>query len=106
MCYTLPLFTLKEHTRGKAMPTLSSFYGVAIRMRWKDTGQHNLPHFHAYYGEFEAVFGLDGEILAGKFPRKQAALVKAWALLREDELVENWRLALKGEETFKISPLR
>lgn len=88
------------------MPTLSMFLGILIKMNWKDTGQHNTPHFHAFYGEYEAVFGLDGEIIAGSFPRKQSAFVKAWTLLHEDEIAANWKLAVGGEETFRIAPLR
>jgi len=88
------------------MPTLSMFYGILVRMNYKDLGQHNLPHFHAYYGEFEAVFDLKGEIIAGSFPRKQTAMVKAWALIREEELAVNWQLAVKGEKIFRIDPLR
>jgi len=75
-------------------------------MFWRDTDKHKTPHMHAYYGEYEAVFTLDGEILAGEFPNKQAALVKAWALLHEDDLNANWKLALNGEETYRIEPLR
>ena len=88
------------------MPTLSLFYGILIKMNWKDVGKHKAPHFHAFYGEFEAVFGLDGEIIEGSFPRKQCVLVKAWALLHEDDLAANWSLALNGEETFRIEPLK
>ena len=88
------------------MPTISMFLGILVKMNWKDTGQHNLPHFHAFYAEHEAVFGLDGEIIAGNFPRKQAAFVKAWTLLHEDELRANWQLAVSGEMTFRIEPLR
>ena len=75
-------------------------------MYWRDNDKHKMPHFHAYYGENEAVFSLDGEIIAGKFPGKQAAFVKAWALLHTEELQANWALALNGEETFRIDPLR
>ena len=88
------------------MPTISMFYGILIRMYWNDTKQHNLPHFHAFYGEYEAVFGLDGEIIEGKFPRRQSTFVKAWALLHEEELIANWKLAINGEITFRIEPLR
>jgi len=88
------------------MPTLSLFYGILIKMNWKDVGKHKMPHFHAYYGEYEAVFCLNGEIIEGSFPSKQASYVKAWALLREDDLVANWSLALNGEETFRIEPLK
>jgi len=82
------------------------FLGILIKMHWNDTGQHNLPHFHAYYGDFEAVFGLDGEIISGSFPRKQSAYVRAWALMHEDELTANWKLAVNGEALFRIEPLR
>jgi hypothetical protein len=75
-------------------------------MNWGDAGQHNLPHFHAYYSDFEAVFGLDGELLAGSFPGKQSAFVRAWALMHEEELLANWKLAVNREETFRIEPLR
>jgi hypothetical protein len=82
------------------------FLGIVIRMNWKDIARHKLPHFHAEYGGSEAVFGLDGEIISGDFPPKQHAYVKAWALLHEDELAANWKLAVNGEDVFKIEPLK
>lgn len=88
------------------MPTISMFYGILIKMNWKDKGQHNLPHFHAYYGEYEASFDFNGELLAGEFPIRQSAFVKAWSLLHQDELTANWKLALEGEQTFRINPLQ
>ena len=88
------------------MPTLSMFLGILVKMNWKDVGQHNQPHFHAFYGDYEASFSLDGEILAGEIPKKQAAFVRAWALIHEDELLANWKLAVNGEEIFRIDPLK
>jgi hypothetical protein len=82
------------------------FLGIVIRMNWKDISQHKLPHFHAEYSGSDAVFGLDGEIISGDFPPKQRAYVKAWALLHEDELAANWKLAVNGEEVFRIEPLK
>lgn len=87
------------------MPTISMFYGIVIRMYWNDIDKHKMPHFHAYYGDEEAIFSLDGDIIAGSFPKKQTAFVKAWALLHEEELRANWTLALNKEETYKIEPL-
>ena len=52
------------------------------------------------------MFLLDGDILAGSFPKRQAAYVKAWCLLHEDELAADWTLAKNGEEVYKIEPLR
>ena len=88
------------------MPTISLFFGIIIRMFWRDNDRHKMPHMHAYYGDYEAVFALDGEIISGDFPKRQAALVKAWALLHEEDLNANWKLAVNGEETFRIDPLR
>ncbi len=62
------------------------FFGILIKMNWRDNAKHHLPHFHAYYNEFEASFDLNGEIITGSFPAKQAAFVKACALLHQDEL--------------------
>ena len=42
------------------MPTISMFYGILIRMYWQDNDRHKAPHFHAYYGDNEAVFTFDG----------------------------------------------
>jgi len=88
------------------MPTLSMFFGILIKMNWMDSGQHNQPHFHAYYGDYEASYSLDGEIIAGEFPKKQSAYIRAWALIHEDELLANWKLAVNGEEVFRIDPLK
>ncbi|MBQ7732819.1 MAG: DUF4160 domain-containing protein [Synergistaceae bacterium] len=88
------------------MPTISLFFGILIKMYWRDNDKHKMPHMHAFYGEYEAVFTLDGEIIAGDFPQKQAVLVKAWALLHEEDLKANWTLVMNGEETFRIDPLR
>jgi hypothetical protein len=38
------------------MPTISSFYGILIRMFYND---HAPPHFHARYGEFEATVEIE-----------------------------------------------
>ena len=52
------------------------------------------------------MFSLEGEIIAGEFPKKQAAFVKAWALIHEDDLKANWNLAINMEDTYRIEPLR
>ena len=40
-----------ERPGALPMPTIAWFYGIAIRMYFKD---HPPPHFEAVYGEFEA----------------------------------------------------
>ena len=88
------------------MPTLSEFYGIKIAMNFGDTGVHNLPHFHAWYGEYKAVFDLDGNVLAGRMPVPQTKFIVAWAELHKDQLLECWALAISGEPVGKIDPLR
>ena len=71
-----------------------------------DNKNHNLPHFHAKYAEFEVSISIeDGEVLAGELPRKQLRLVQAWIELHRDELQADWELAVAGENPYKISPL-
>lgn len=88
------------------MPIISMFYGIIIRLYLIDNRQHNLPHIHAKYAEFEAAINIeDGEILTGALPRKQLRLVQAWIELHHDELMADWELAIAGEEPYKIAPL-
>jgi len=51
------------------------FYGIIIRMYFSP-GEHNPPHFHAYYNEFKASFAIETfDIIEGSLPRKQQRLV-------------------------------
>jgi len=88
------------------MPIISMFYGIIIRMYLLDNKQHNVPHIHAKYAEFEASITIEeGDILAGELPRKQLRLVQAWIELHRDELLANWEIAISGEIPYKINPL-
>ena len=82
------------------------FYGIIIRLYLIDNKQHNQPHIHAKYAEFEASIGIaDAEVLAGELPRKQLRLVQAWIELHRDELAADWELAVNGDSPYKIAPL-
>ena len=72
------------------MPTISYFYGILVLMHLTRK-EHNPPHVHAIYGEYEAVFLIEnGEILFGKFPKSGAELVKSSILQYKNELKEMW----------------
>lgn len=88
------------------MPALSMFYGIIVRMQSEKGGKHNKPHIHAIYGDEEIVVALNGEILEGKFPKKQLKLLEAWMAIHEDELNANWSMLLAGEGFFRIEPLK
>lgn len=82
------------------------FFGIIIRMYFVDNKEHKLPHIHAQYNEFEAIYAiLSGEILDGDLPRRQAKLVEAWIEIHKDDLLADWTLAVNGEMPFKITPL-
>lgn len=88
------------------MPELSRFMGIIIKMLYKDDSQHNKPHIHVFYGEYEASIGIDGELLAGSLPVKQLRMVQGWLAIHEDEAYAAWNKAVRGEQFDKIAPLR
>ena len=88
------------------MPTISMFYGILIRMFFKDTDKHHLPHIHAEYQGETAVYSIpDGELLAGNISPKKGKLVIAWIEIHQDDLLADWELAVNGRTPFKIKGL-
>ena len=69
-------------------------------------GKHQLPHFHARYGEYRASFTIiPPALLAGAMPRKQQNLILAWAELHQEELIENWQHSESDQPLGKIDGL-
>lgn len=63
-----------------AMPELSRFFGIVIRMFAEPGAPHQRPHFHASYQDAAAVFAIEPvDLLSGRLPRTQQRLVEAWA---------------------------
>jgi hypothetical protein len=86
------------------MPEISRFYGIKIYFFFRD---HNPPHFHASYGDDEALISINSlEIIEGSLPKRALLLVVEWALLHRKELMQAWEIAVKGEVPAKIKPLR
>ena len=84
------------------MPTISVFYGIVIYF-YQLEKEHNPPHIHASYGEYEASFTInDGELYKGNFPRKGKNMVKEFILQNKSELQKMWETGeykkLKGLE--------
>jgi len=70
-------------------------------------GSHHRPHFHAYYQQGVAIYGLDSiDLIAGSLPLQQRRLVEAWAELHQEELKANWARLQEGRPPSKIEPLR
>ena len=85
------------------MPEISRFFGIIVTMNFND---HNPPHLHAEYGEYEAVFDINNNhILDGKLTKTANKLVKSWINLHKVELLENWNLMKNSIHPIKITPL-
>ena len=85
------------------MPTISSFYGITVRMYWAD---HGPPHFHAIYGDSEATIDIrDGRVLHGTLTPRVLGMILEWARLHRDELLDNWELCATHQRPNQILPL-
>jgi hypothetical protein len=89
----------------KLMPLISSFFGVLIYMFKEKNSPHKKPHVHATFAGEKMSIASDGEILAGKLPRKQQKYVEAWVALREDEINAAWVALNENGEVIKIKGL-
>jgi hypothetical protein len=85
------------------MPEISRFFGIVIAMFYSD---HEPPHFHARYGQDQAIIGLDSlRVLEGRLPPRALGLVMEWAAVHQAELRADWELARRQAPLRKIAPL-
>lgn len=49
------------------MPEISRFYGIIIKMYFNE---HNPPHFHIEYQDYEAVMNIETGEVVGKISRR------------------------------------
>ena len=84
------------------MLIISKFFGIIITMYWDD---HNPPHFHAKYGEYEVVVEIKTGAVSGKIPARVVGLIQEWRTLNEQALMEDWELCRKQEMPKEIKPL-
>jgi hypothetical protein len=76
--------------RTYEMPTISSFYGMTIKMYFQQS-EHNPPHFHVIYGEYVGVIIIESlQMVEGDLPGKAYAMVKEWAYKYKKELLTIW----------------
>ncbi len=86
------------------MPELCRFYGIIIQIHFRE---HPPAHFHALYGDNQAVIGIETlEVLKGFLPTKEQRLVLRWASLHQAELRVAWERAQDLEDPGKIAPLK
>ena len=83
------------------MPEICRFYGIIIRIFSIDR-EHPPKHIHIKYNEYEAAMELETmDIIEGGLPKKARGLVREWAELHRNELLEMW----DSQNFHKIEPL-
>ena len=86
------------------MPTISTFYGIFIRMFFND---HAPPHFHVQYAEYKATIDIQKlEIDDGELPRRAKELVLDWVEQHQQELLDDWQLCMNKQQPRPIAPLK
>jgi Domain of unknown function (DUF4160) len=67
---------------------------------------HNPPHFHAFYGNFEAIIDIErNEVIKGYLPPRVLGLVAEWTAIHQNELMDNWERARNQDSLYQIDPL-
>ena len=85
------------------MPEISRFFGIVIRMYFRD---HNPPHFHAFYGDDMALIDIaSSSVIAGKLPPRALGLVLEWVAIHRSELMDDWEKAREELPLLPIPPL-
>lgn len=78
------------------MPEISSFYGIVIYMYFNE---HNPPHFHVKYADFNAIVTIEDGIVTGSLPRRALNLSMTGLIFTRMNL---WRIGV-DLRTVKVS---
>ena len=84
------------------MPEVCNFYGISIYMYMNE---HQPPHFHVRYGEYEAEITIKDGIITGSLPRRALRMVYDWLDAHQEELIANWERLENHQSPVKIDPL-
>jgi hypothetical protein len=93
---------VSSFNQGNTMPTISIFYGIKISINYND---HNPPHFHAEYQDYEATVEIQNGSITGKLPKRAINLIWDWLDQHQAELLANWERARNRQALIQIDPL-
>lgn len=83
------------------MPVISRFYGMVAKMYLLGK-EHNPPHIHFLYGEYNGVIDLlTLSVLEGDLPSKALSMAIEWTTSYQQELLEMWNT----QQFKKLPPL-
>lgn len=97
------IFAPENKNQYTTMPEISKFFGIIVSLYWRD---HNPPHIHFTYGDYECSISVFDRVVDGKAPSKVIAKVNEWMNLHEAEILTLWEKAQKGEKIGRIEPLK
>ena len=82
------------------LPEVTRFLGIVIKIFCR--GEHNPPHIHAVYGEYNGLFDIATmTMFEGDLSNRIQKLVKEWGEQYKDELLLMW----ENKELKKLPPL-
>ena len=82
------------------MPEITRFYGIIIKVFF---GDHPPPHFHAIYGEYNALVSIESlDIIEGDLPGRAQKMVIDWAEMYQQDPLKMWN----DQEFRKLPPLK
>ena len=85
------------------MPIISVFFGIIIRMYYKE---HEPGHFHGEHQGQQGKFDFSGTMTVGQIQSGTALrLIREWAVLHQAELQANWERMKAGQPLNGIGPL-
>ena len=71
------------------MPEITRFYGIVLKIFF--IGEHNPPHFHAVYGEYNGIIDIRTlKMSEGDLPRKAQKLIEEWGEAHKQVLMDMW----------------
>ena len=82
---------------------VSRFYGIVVRVNYREG---DAPRFHARYAGAEATIDTRRlALLDGELPGRALGFVMEWAMLHQQELLDAWDRARRGESPGEIAAL-
>lgn len=89
------------------MEIVSNFLGISIAFGVDPASNFaTQPHFHARYGELNAVFDIaSGDVLDGRLGERAVDFVTEWTALNRAVLLSNWHLIHENKPPLQIEPL-
>lgn len=72
------------------MPIIAHFYSILIKMYYIED-EHNPPHIHAKYNEYEGIFNIATSVMTrGNLPKNAKHLVEEFISQYRERLLSMW----------------